>query len=50
MDKKIIKFNYWTKNLTLYNLTKDLYDGNVENIMVGAFDIINFVDTLKSLP
>lgn len=49
MVYKKIEFLYWTKNLTLYNMTKDLYKNNINRIIVGVFDIIKYKDIIRAL-
>ena len=45
-----IRFLYWTRNLTLYNLTKDLQRGLVGGVVVGAFDLLRFKAVMEKLP
>lgn len=47
---KEIRFYYWTRNLTVYNMTKDLYPGHVAGVILGVFDLVKFLDIFERLP
>lgn len=49
MVYKKIEIFYWTRNMTVYNMTKDLYKDNINQIIVGAFDLIKYRDVIKAL-
>lgn len=49
MVYKKIEIFYWTRNMTIYNMTKDLYKDNISNVLVGVFDVLKYRDIIKAL-
>lgn len=49
MVYKKIELFFWTRNMTIYNMTKDLYKNNISNVIVGIFDVLNYRDVIKAM-
>lgn len=49
MVYKKIEVFYWTRNMTIYNMTKDLCKDNISNVLVGVFDVLKYRDIIKAL-
>lgn len=49
MVYKKIELFFWTRNMTIYNMTKDLYKNNISNVIVGVFDVLNYRDVIKAM-
>lgn len=35
--------------MTIYNMTKDLYQNNIDNIIVGVFDLLKYWEVIKAI-